>query len=226
VLEPALYPYPLPEAVVGALAPSPPIPAVPPPAGAPPEPHAPSDTGGHRAYSSTWHAAPPVSRTAWATVTAALPALTVAAGAVAAVWVVLGHGAAREGHVDVAAGAAAALLPAPTRGDTSGPPAAAARRGAADAGVQHGTGPAPTAEPPAFFAGRVPSPPRSDSAPPLALDELPRVDDARDSLQAAIVRSARAQRRAPRPRNSRPSRATPAETDPAAAPTRELVAEP
>jgi hypothetical protein len=177
------------------------------------EPPRPSDTGGHRAFSSTWNGQRSAARP-WSTLRAALPALAVAAGAVGAVWVV----AARRAPAEPVAAATPledtegeATLEAPPRR----PPVR--RHAAVDAGVEAASAPRRVPELPAFFAGRTPrATPQAESTPPLAADELPQVDDARDSLQAAIVRSAKAQRRALRLRRAKPPSAVSA---PATAPS-------
>lgn len=171
---------------------------------APPEPPRQSDTGGHRAFSSTWNgqrSAPP----SWSAARAALPALAVAAGAVGAIWIVVAQRAPEQAAtgaaLEIEAGehwAPALTSPHPKRLDVAD----------AGTGTEPALAPRHSADLPAFFAGRAPRITRgANDAPPLAPDELPQVDDARDSLQAAIVRSARAQRRALRLRRAKPAAA-------------------
>jgi serine/threonine-protein kinase len=167
------------------------------------EPPRPSDTGGHRAFSSTWNGQRKVVQPRSAA-RAALPALAVAAGAIGAVWVLIAQRAPLE-HT-----AAAPLEPAslaePEPRAAAAPGARIRRQSSADAGVEPARAARRAPELPAFFAGRSPrAVARADDSPPLAPDELPQVDDARDSLQAAIVRSARAQRRALRLRRAKPT---------------------
>jgi len=172
------------------------------------EPPRQSDTGGHRAFSSTWNGqrsvAPP-----WSAARAALPALAVAAGAIGAVWVLMAQRAPVE-HPAAATSLESAPNIEPEARLPALPPSTPARRYApADAGVEPARAARRSPELPAFFAGRTPrAAQRADNSPPLAPDELPQVDDARDSLQAAIVRSARAQRRALRLRRAKPTSVT------------------
>jgi eukaryotic-like serine/threonine-protein kinase len=179
------------------------------PASSPPEPPRPSDTGGHRAFSSTWNGQRPITP-AWSAARAALPALAVAAGAVAAVWIVIAQRAPAELGAGAATAEPIASSPRMDRQVELAPPQAMARKHVgADAGVEPAHASPGAGLLPAFFAGRTPrAATRGDRSPPLAPDELPQVDDARDSLQAAIVRSARAQRRALRLRRARPSAST------------------
>jgi hypothetical protein len=174
--------------------------SLPPPMRASLEPPRQSDTGGHRAFSSTWNGRRSAVRP-WSALRAALPAFAVAAGAVGAVWVVAAQRAPAE-----PVAAAAPLEPTEGEAELEAAPrrAPVRRHAAADAGVAAASAQQQGPELPAFFAGRTPrATPQAESAAPLAADELPQVDDARDSLQAAIVRSAKAQRRALRLRRAR-----------------------
>jgi serine/threonine protein kinase len=167
------------------------------------EPPRPSDTGGHRAFSTTWNGQRSVVQP-WSAARAALPALAVAAGAVGAVWILVAQRSAPTEHT---AAAMLEVAPQAEAREVLAPPSAPVRRhAAADAGVEPTRATRRAAELPAFFAGRTPrAAQRADTSPPLAPDELPQADGARDSLQAAIVRSARAQRRTQRLRRARPA---------------------
>ena len=176
-----------------------------------------SDTGGHRAFSSTWNGPRSAPRSSpWPAARAALPALAVAAGAIGAVWVL----AQRASGEHAAPPAARLAAPSVERVKAAASSSATqGRYGAADAGAEHRAAPPAAAPLPAFFAGRVSSAAlRANTSPPLAPDELPQVDDPRDSLQVAILRATRAQRRALRQRRAKTptaaASAPPAITDP------------
>ena len=118
------------------------------------EPPRPSDTGGHRAFSSTWNGQRSVAP-AWSAARAALPALAVAAGAVGAIWVLMAQRAPEHG-------AAAPLEAAPRaeaeeRWEATSPSPRPRRHAVADAGVEPTRATRRAPELPAFFAGRSPT---------------------------------------------------------------------
>ena len=204
-----------------------------------PPPGRDSDTGGHRAYSSTWNGPAPAgvaSSPLGIRKTALLPALVIAVGLFAGGRAIVGRARLAPAPVETAAAVAVAARPAAgaveasmrpaarsaadpepavASGSTSARPAAlvppdvphvarhapSALAEAADAGAPDlESGSASSA----FFDGTtLAAPTPTDGARPLSADELPSVDDARDSLQRAILSAARARRFAARQQRAR-----------------------
>jgi serine/threonine-protein kinase len=203
-----------------------------------------SDTGGHRAYSSTWNGPAPAGLPAsplGIRKTVLLPAIVIVVGLFAGGRLIIGRARPAPGPADVAH-AATALAARPAASATTPPLRAAAARVAPPARAAASTSPqpipaapaprdvanagprppralaeAPAAEPTApdagapdpesgsvssaFFDGTtLAAPTLPEGTRPLSADELPSIDDARDSLQRAILSAARARRAAARQR--------------------------
>jgi eukaryotic-like serine/threonine-protein kinase len=152
------------------------------------------DTGGHRAYSTSVvtplaeHASPPRRFRNLAASAGVLALLTLAGAGI--VRQASRHGASSPVTTAAATPGAGAL--APTARSARGAPEiridTSAIRAGADAGVEPSTEAPPAA---AFFDGQVEASADRREAAPLTAEDLPSVDTQRDSLQDAIVRTAR-----------------------------------
>jgi serine/threonine protein kinase len=168
-----------------------------------------SDTGGHRAYSATLPSGPgpsvprPGPRGGTLAV-AVLLATSLGASAAALSRHSGSSGARTPGQAPFAAGTSAAPVASGASSTALQPAAGSVGRRTDAAGGDAGAPAHPTA--PAFFDGRPSAGRPDDPLRTLSLDDLPTVDDARDSLQQAVLNAARARRLAlRRKRLSRPS---------------------
>jgi eukaryotic-like serine/threonine-protein kinase len=177
--------------------------SAPAPSGAPPSERRDTDTGGHRAFSATWPSSPAASARAPMRRGGALLLAMGLAGALGASTALVRHSAKRTTSNAVEGTAVAARgATRHTGGATGGaPPAGAGAAATSDdrallANAAPGDAGAPPLPPaPAFFDGRAAAPRHPEpTLRTLSLDDLPAVDESRESLQRAVLRAARKRR--------------------------------